>query len=260
MIQDKYIQRRRGTDGRFISPSGRAPKGAPWTLQLPVRYLDAGVIQDMNKKLAQASAQAAAQAANYDPAKWPTGWPSLPPTISDDTVERCADADSTGWGVSPLPPPLNHHRDDFQTCGHLAKVLQRSLTRDVLLRCVNQLRDQEDDSLAFCGMSGALVAPILANMICKELIMVRIPGTPRCHSRLPVEGYSGSKRYVLVDDLISGGRTCARIINGVRLFAPKAELIGVLLYNSPTTLYPVGSTTYEYVIKQVKIYHTEEME
>src|ERR1039458_774894 len=91
-------------------------------------------------------------------------------------------------------------QDTYITCDHLANVLQQSLTRDVLQNCVNQLRDQEFDAFAFSGMSGALVAPILANILCKELIMVRIPGTPRCHSKLPVEGYCGSKRYVLVED------------------------------------------------------------
>jgi orotate phosphoribosyltransferase-like protein len=157
-----------------------------------------------------------------------------------------------------LLPTTVKSNPDFQTCDHLKKVLERRLTYNVLAKCLDELASLDFDALAFSGMSGALVAPVLSHLMGKELIMVRIPGTPNCHSTLPVEGYSGSKRYVIVDDLVGGGRTCSRIIRGVKLFAPQAELIGFMLYNS--FFHPVNSPTVQHVMRVIKLEDQKETE
>lgn len=66
------------------------------------------------------------------------------------------------------------------------------------------------DSVAFCGMSGALIAPEIAKKLNKELIMVRKSNKGH-HSNYMVEGYYRSNKYIIVDDFIDSGKTVKRM-------------------------------------------------
>lgn len=97
-------------------------------------------------------------------------------------------------------------------------------------------KDLQFDSLAFSGMSGALFAPMLARSLGKELIMVRKradqsrhnPGVN--HSPFAVEGFSGCKLYVIVDDTVSMGGTVRHIVTEIKSFAPDAQCVGIFCY------------------------------
>ncbi len=66
-----------------------------------------------------------------------------------------------------------------------------------------------------------------------QVIVVRRPTEKRRASeQYKQEGYRKSRCYIIVDDLISTGTTAARVIRGVRNLAPRAGLIGILLYSS----------------------------
>jgi hypothetical protein len=71
---------------------------------------------------------------------------------------------------------------------------------DALKPYVNQF-----DSIAFRGMSGALIGPVVAMALNKNIIMVRKKDGN--HSYMPVEGYIATKSYVIVDDFIDSGAT-----------------------------------------------------
>ena len=82
------------------------------------------------------------------------------------------------------------------------------------------------DSIAFTGNSGACLAIIIAHTLNKELIMVR--KSMDCHSSFKVEGYSSSKRYLIIDDFISMGSTVTKIQKEIHKSLPKTKCVGVL--------------------------------
>lgn len=103
----------------------------------------------------------------------------------------------------------------------------------------------EYDTLAFSGYSGALIAPILALAMGKDMALVRKKGDVRASS-YDVEGYKNIKKYIIVDDFVCSGDTAARIIKGVKQFAPDAKCLGVL---SVQELAPNG---YRHELERVK--------
>lgn len=74
-------------------------------------------------------------------------------------------------------------------------------------------------------MSGALIAPILAQRLGKTLILVRKKGES-CHSGKMVEGDSAARRYIIVDDFVGYGDTVRAIFTAVGEFAPQAVCLG----------------------------------
>lgn len=92
------------------------------------------------------------------------------------------------------------------------------------LKCV------EFDSIAFIGMSGALLAPTLAYVMNKELIALRKQPS-NSHSFHSIEGYAATKKYIVVDDFICTGETLRDVIKRMKDFAPQAEFVGTYMYS-----------------------------
>ena len=104
---------------------------------------------------------------------------------------------------------------------------------------LNQLQGLDFDSIAFRGMSGALIAPIIADTMRKTMILIRKPRTDeQYHSSYGIEGDCGTRRYVIVDDQISSGDTLRAIRAGIQEFAPEAKCVGVVLYYDKIFVYP----------------------
>lgn len=86
------------------------------------------------------------------------------------------------------------------------------------------------DSIAFTGLSGALVAPSVADKLNKNLIAIR---KDNCDSHAAsysdefIEGNLDSKKYIIVDDLIFSGSTIKRIMRKIDF----SECVGVFLYS-----------------------------
>lgn len=117
---------------------------------------------------------------------------------------------------------------------HLEEFLHVTTLREKVILAQQVLEDYDFDTIAFRGMSGALIAPILALNLQKELILVRKPDDDT-HSWYKVEGNKSANRYVIVDDFESSGHTKRTIIEAVRGFAPDANYLGFLgcAYLSP---------------------------
>jgi adenine/guanine phosphoribosyltransferase-like PRPP-binding protein len=111
-----------------------------------------------------------------------------------------------------------------------SEYLEQLVQTDKLLKSVNDaldILDAEDfDSIAFRGISGALIAPILALLMGKTLCAVRKPQQQELSHGCKVEGDANTKRFIIVDDFIASGSTVYEILKEIALFAPKAVCVG----------------------------------
>lgn len=105
--------------------------------------------------------------------------------------------------------------------------------RQVVANCVGYLRcwnlAANFDTIAFRGMSGALVAPMVAMQLDKELIMVRKGEST--HSLFQTEGNAAARNVLIIDDFVVSGATVKAIYDGVQTLTNKrANVIGCLEY------------------------------
>jgi adenine/guanine phosphoribosyltransferase-like PRPP-binding protein len=89
-------------------------------------------------------------------------------------------------------------------------------------------RGLEFDTIACRGVSGLLIAPIVAMRLNKSLLVVR--KGEDTHSPYHVEGNYGAKRYLILDDFIDNGGTVRDIINGIFDASRKARCVGFIAY------------------------------
>ena len=93
------------------------------------------------------------------------------------------------------------------------------------------LKTYDFDTIACRGTSGLLIGPLLAVRMKKSLIIVR-KETENSHSVQLVEGDANAHRYVIVDDVMTSGRTAHFIKSKVSEFAPGAVCLGLCLVNN----------------------------
>jgi adenine/guanine phosphoribosyltransferase-like PRPP-binding protein len=113
---------------------------------------------------------------------------------------------------------------------HLNRYLNPVELQKHVNRAVRALKKHDFDTIAFRGMSGALLAPPIALALKKELILVR-KDSDDSHTFHTVEGNCNAKRYVIVDDFVYSGKTKRAIIDAVSGFALQAEFIGMVQVN-----------------------------
>lgn len=99
------------------------------------------------------------------------------------------------------------------------------------LKRVMKKQNLKFDTVVCRGTSGLLVAPIIAHMLNKHLIVSRKPKEDS-HSSDSVEGYRTPKRYIIVDDLICRGDTVNNILRHMEECRPEAECVAIFLYRS----------------------------
>lgn len=97
----------------------------------------------------------------------------------------------------------------------------------------------EFDTIAFRGMSGALIAPTVAMELGKELLMVR-KKQAEAHSSYMVEGNIESNKYIIIDDLIASGATIRNTVftldeekasqEAHGYFVGEMKCVGIILY------------------------------
>lgn len=110
---------------------------------------------------------------------------------------------------------------------------------DKFLRNASNLAKQYDfQAFAFRGMSGSLIAPLLAYKMRKSLLAVRKPKhcdapESQSHSFLHVEGDEAASRYIIIDDFTSSGATVRAILEGISEFAPEAKCLGCIYFRGP---------------------------
>jgi adenine/guanine phosphoribosyltransferase-like PRPP-binding protein len=114
---------------------------------------------------------------------------------------------------------------------------------------VLEVHKDEFDAIAFIGISGACIAPILAYHLGKELIPIRKPTTCGEHSH----GSAGvvriwqpkppSLRVILVDDFICSGKTARHMTNEIIRWSERAKVVAIFVYKPYSSQYPVPDKT-----------------
>lgn len=156
----------------------------------------------------------------------------LPPqSLENTTVNKLmqfpiSEPTEKGEGKSEHLP---EYKTDYRTAGYLREFINPEGLKGRIQAVVDALTPELDkfDSIAFTGMSGALIGPPVALALGKEVIMVRKKGHGS-HSSYKVEGNYGSKRYIMVDDGRSTGGTEEHVIMSIRDAMPRAEYVGFM--------------------------------
>lgn len=124
----------------------------------------------------------------------------------------------------------------IQGCEHTSKVLNHKNRNKIIIGAVCDLRQVESfDSIVCCGTSGLLVAPQVAEILNKHLVLVR-KQNDKCYSNFGVEGVA-PYRYIIIDDLICSGKTIRHIKNSIKNEHPRAICIGVYCYMPDESAY-----------------------
>lgn len=111
--------------------------------------------------------------------------------------------------------------------GHMHAYLEPLSLKEHINYAVSALRDYKFDTVAFRGMSGAIIGPSVAMALNKSMLLVRKP-EDTTHSSLKVEGDWAARRYIIVDDFVESGGTRDAIKEAIAAVAPKAKCLGVL--------------------------------
>jgi orotate phosphoribosyltransferase len=103
--------------------------------------------------------------------------------------------------------------------------------KSVIDMLVTILSNVQFDAIACRGVSGLTIAPIVAHLLDKPLIIVRKPNES-AHSTNKYEGCYNFKNYIIIDDFVSTGGTVGKIQELIKGFNPNARYIGVFTYQS----------------------------
>ena len=125
---------------------------------------------------------------------------------------------------------MKQPKHDIRCASHLTPMLTPERARYTVKQVVKMIkaRGLEFDAIACRGVSGLLIAPIVAMRLNKTLIVVR--KGEKTHSSRSVEGDHGAKRYLILDDFIDEGDTVRAITHYVYVSNPKALCVGFIAY------------------------------
>jgi adenine/guanine phosphoribosyltransferase-like PRPP-binding protein len=146
---------------------------------------------------------------------------------------------------------MNHSIEDIrktddgkiiQGASHTCRVLNHKNRNKIIIKAVCDLRKIADtfDSIACCGVSGLMVVPQIAEILNKNIVIVRKPEEKR-YSEFYIEGVSPF-RYVVVDDLICSGDTFKWIRQAIHEDNPKASCVGLYCYIPEECAYTTKTT------------------
>ena len=117
----------------------------------------------------------------------------------------------------------------IQGCSHTSRILSHKYRNKMIMTTYQHLKKYDDsyDAIACCGTSGLMVVPQIAELLNKNIIVVR-KGTDG-YSDFVVEG-PNTCSYVIIDDLVCSGGTVKHIIKNIKEEIPRAKCMGVWSY------------------------------
>jgi len=118
----------------------------------------------------------------------------------------------------------------IQGASHTCHVLNHKIRNKIIIKTVCDLRKIKDefDSIACCGVSGLMVVPQIAEILNKNIVVVRKKNEER-YSEFTTEGVAPF-RYVVVDDLICSGATLKHINKTLKEEYPRSKCVGLYCY------------------------------
>lgn len=122
--------------------------------------------------------------------------------------------------------------------GYIRDNLGGKSRKKTIEKCIEKLSELEFDAIACAGISGLTVAPIVAHLMDKNLIVLR-KCSENSHASQEIEGMIDGLdrpiRIVILDDLIDTGATINKIVSETKEMAKeysiKLDFLGVLLYD-----------------------------
>lgn len=129
----------------------------------------------------------------------------------------------------------------IQGSSHTCHVLNHKERNRIIIKAVCDLRKISDtfDSIACCGTSGLMVVPQVAELLNKNIVLVR-KKTDKCYSDFIIEGVSPF-RYIILDDLICSGNTVRHIKYSIREEYSRAKCVGLYCYMPQECAYKVDT-------------------
>ena len=117
----------------------------------------------------------------------------------------------------------------IQGASHTCHVLNHKVRNKIIIKAVCDLRKITDtfDSIACCGVSGLMVVPQIAELLNKNIVVVR--KGERCYSEFRTEG-AAPFRYIILDDLICSGGTVKHIKKVIKDEYSRSHCVGVYCY------------------------------
>ncbi len=130
------------------------------------------------------------------------------------------------------------------------------------------------NAVACRGVSGLVIAPIIAHYFNKPLVVVRKPGElsqDNCHGFEQIEVSSSKilQYYIIIDDLVSSGETIGTIVDDIKTsdqdIIKQANCAGVFLYESQVQTWSeiqriIGAFIPVFVTHPTDIKHKREIE
>lgn len=86
------------------------------------------------------------------------------------------------------------------------------------------------DAIAFTGGSGAAIAPVVAYLLKKQLIVVRKSGQQSHCGMGAVSTHITSGSYIFLDDFTSSGGTVEEAVTAIKRYYPRLSLAGLYFY------------------------------
>jgi orotate phosphoribosyltransferase-like protein len=118
---------------------------------------------------------------------------------------------------------------------YLRETFDAKKVRIIVRAMTKMVKDSnvEFDTVVFRGMSGALIAPILAYRLKKYVAVCRkeSDGSHSGHSG-KLEGNVDIKNFIIIDDFIDMGTTVEIILKTVKDCSPSSKCVGIFLYRS----------------------------
>jgi adenine/guanine phosphoribosyltransferase-like PRPP-binding protein len=124
----------------------------------------------------------------------------------------------------------------IQGASHTCHVLNHKVRNKIIIKAVCDLRKISDsfDSIACCGVSGLMVVPQIAEILNKNIVVVR--KGERCYSEFRTEGVAPFQ-YIILDDLICSGSTVKHIRRILKNEYSRSKCVGVYCYLPNETTY-----------------------
>jgi adenine/guanine phosphoribosyltransferase-like PRPP-binding protein len=136
--------------------------------------------------------------------------------------------------MNVLEQQLDEYRrnDDgsiIQGAAHTSRILNHKYRNKIIINAYTKLNklDIYYDSIACCGTSGLMVVPQIAELLKKNIIVVRKKKDG--YSDFIVEG-AATNLYIIIDDLICSGGTVKHIMKNIRRETPRSKCVGVYCY------------------------------
>jgi len=128
------------------------------------------------------------------------------------------------------PERITANGDIIQGASHTCKVLNHKVRNKIIIKAVCDLRKIKDefDSIACCGSSGLMVVPQIAELLNKNIILIRKKNEKR-YSNFAIEG-AKPFRYIILDDLICSGNTVWYIQRTISNEYRKTICVGLYCY------------------------------